>query len=257
MNQQPISKRYFSRDGLLEVHSIFYTIQGEGPFAGTPAVFVRLAGCNLQCPGCDTEYTPNHTPNTFCPLLVLNEIQVAFNGRGGYRPLVVITGGEPFRQNILPLVQLLTSTGMYFVQVESNGTLPPGNDVTELAFNQDTSYRKGVYVVVSPKTPKIHPFWERAACGFKYVLDHKSMACDGLPVEVLNNKVPTKVYRQKPPALRPIYLQPMDHGAGLLVRVGPNQLREENSLSLEAVKQSCLRYGYILQLQIHKIIGVA
>ena len=55
-NSQPIEKR--SRDAdVLEVHSIFYTLQGEGPFCGSPAIFIRLAGCNLQCPGCDTDYT--------------------------------------------------------------------------------------------------------------------------------------------------------------------------------------------------------
>ena len=42
------------RDRHLDVHSIFHTIQGEGPYCGHPAVFIRLAGCNLQCPGCDT-----------------------------------------------------------------------------------------------------------------------------------------------------------------------------------------------------------
>ena len=57
MNQQAPEKQQLRGDGLLAVHSIFYTIQGEGPFAGETAVFVRLAGCNLQCPLCDTDYT--------------------------------------------------------------------------------------------------------------------------------------------------------------------------------------------------------
>ena len=55
INKQPIEKREPSYEGTLQVHSIFKTIQGEGPFCGTPCVFVRLAGCNLQCPACDTD----------------------------------------------------------------------------------------------------------------------------------------------------------------------------------------------------------
>ena len=61
-NQQLADKPVLNETGLsLQVNSIFYTIQGEGPFAGRPAIFIRLAGCNLQCPGCDTEYTKRQT----------------------------------------------------------------------------------------------------------------------------------------------------------------------------------------------------
>lgn len=52
LNTQPPEKRVDRIDGKVEVHSAFATIQGEGPFAGRPAIFLRLAGCNLQCPGC-------------------------------------------------------------------------------------------------------------------------------------------------------------------------------------------------------------
>ena len=47
---------------MLDVHSIFYTVQGEGPFSGMPAVFVRLAGCNLQCPNCFGVATKSRIP---------------------------------------------------------------------------------------------------------------------------------------------------------------------------------------------------
>ena len=42
----------------MRVNEIFYSIQGEGRYTGTPAVFIRLAGCNLRCDFCDTEHQP-------------------------------------------------------------------------------------------------------------------------------------------------------------------------------------------------------
>ena len=40
----------------MKINDIFYTIQGEGSFAGTPAIFIRLSDCNLACKFCDTEF---------------------------------------------------------------------------------------------------------------------------------------------------------------------------------------------------------
>ena len=120
LNTQPIEKKVHREDGIVEVHSIFYTIQGEGPFCGTPSVFVRLAGCNPQCPWCDTEYSSSRMEMT--PFEVVVQAKVRFRlPKGG---LVVITGGEPFRQNLSYLLRALTEHG-YYVQIETNGTLPP------------------------------------------------------------------------------------------------------------------------------------
>ncbi len=234
MNNQPIEKRSHRLDGLLEVHSIFHTIQGEGPFCGTPAVFVRLAGCNLQCPGCDTDYTSNRT--ACAPFHVLNEVQ-RYMARG----LVVITGGEPFRQDITRLLNVLTDAGFY-VQIETNGTLEP----VEYPYSTMPDIRTGVYVVCSPKAGKVHPRINDVACCFKYVIAHDSIyEDDGLPLRALEHRASPYVARPPKNWARPIYLQPMD-----------SEGEELNRLNLQAAIDSCMKFGYILQLQIHKIINM-
>ncbi|HEY6020017.1 MAG TPA: 7-carboxy-7-deazaguanine synthase QueE, partial [Candidatus Paceibacterota bacterium] len=54
--QNPVSPIRHDKESFL-VKDIFYTIQGEGPYAGRPAVFVRLGGCNLRCAFCDTDFS--------------------------------------------------------------------------------------------------------------------------------------------------------------------------------------------------------
>ncbi|MDE5912790.1 MAG: 7-carboxy-7-deazaguanine synthase QueE, partial [Muribaculaceae bacterium] len=73
----------------MRVNEIFYSIQGEGAWTGTPMVFVRFSGCNRACDFCDT----NHTPFT-----EMTEAEIAMAvGRWPARH-VVITGGEPALQ---------------------------------------------------------------------------------------------------------------------------------------------------------------
>ena len=233
MNLQPIEKLEF--DTLLQVHSIFNTIQGEGPFCGTPAVFIRLAGCNLQCPGCDTDYTSKRT--RYSSDQIVEEVN-SYSASG----LVVITGGEPFRQNITKLIGLLTAFG-YYVQIETNGTYPPSRDVM---WTINTDFRIGAYIVCSPKTGHINPSTLQFSCCLKYVIDANSVnLLDGLPIKALGHSVRKHVARPPVKWGRPIYVQPMDGGN-----------EDSNKANLQKAIEVCMRHGYILQLQIHKIIGM-
>jgi len=239
LNKQPIEKLSKRTDGLLEVHSIFYTIQGEGPFCGTPCVFVRLTGCNLQCPWCDTEYTS--VRNTMTPNEILAEVKYLWNKDKWRKPgLVVITGGEPFRQQLTELLEVLTAE-QHYVQIESNGTLPP----SPFEYNINIGRREGAFIVCSPKAGRVNPALASNACCFKYVLSHDSMGPDGLPLQALGHTANPCVARPPADWERPVYLQPMD-----------GQDEVENRLNVQAVRESCMRNGYILQLQIHKLIGV-
>lgn len=235
MNTQPIEKASTRNDGMLEVHSIFYTIQGEGPFSGTPAVFIRLAGCNLDCPQCDTDYTSTRD------LLTAKQITEIVVGFGGVK-LIVITGGEPFRQQIGNLVNRLLLLD-FFVQIESNGTLPPSPDVL---WTQNVGLRKGAYIVCSPKTGKVNKLLEEVACCFKYVVNADSIHYDGLPNHVLGHGASPRVARPSAESFKKlIYLQPAD--------VKDETYNQEN---IQAAIRSCMKNGYVLQLQVHKLLGM-
>jgi organic radical activating enzyme len=109
---------------------IFYSIQGEGPAMGRSATFVRLAGCNLRCQGCDTgERTIQE--------LSVKEVMKSIPSR-----MVVITGGEPTLQmeQLSELISLLHRQGNE-IHIETNGTNPIPEETLE----------KIRYAVVSPK----------------------------------------------------------------------------------------------------------
>lgn len=229
LNTQPIEKADHAADHSLDVHSVFYTIQGEGPLTGHPAIFVRLAGCNLQCPQCDTEYTAKR--QRMSPEALLQEVQRKHPGPR----LVVITGGEPFRQAIGLFTQLLEDAD-YQIQIETNGTLPP-----------PAGLAASTWVVVSPKAGKVHADTAAIAVAWKYVMNADSYDPeDGLPIRALDHSVGNRVAR--PPEDFPvgaIYIQPADR-----------QDVDQNGRNLRAVQKSCMRHGYTLQLQLHKILGV-
>lgn len=234
MNNQPPLKFVETSNSVIDVHSIFNTIQGEGPFSGKASVFVRLHGCNLQCPGCDTEYTASKTTMTVEDLFKLVR-QKAFSN-GVPIPLVVITGGEPFRQSTtIELANMLSRYG-FIVQIETNGTLPC------------TGLDESVHVVISPKTGTIaRSLREHKLTYYKYVIDHTSMASDGLPILALAHSAHPHVAR--PGKNRPIYIQPMDPGES-------EKGDEHYVMNVKACVKSALEHGYTLQLQIHKIVGV-
>lgn len=97
----------------MKVNEIFYSLQGEGCFTGTPAVFVRLSGCNARCAFCDT----NHQNGTEMSEEEIVQAIAVYPTRH-----VVITGGEPVLQLTPHLTALLHSKG-YFIQIETNGSV--------------------------------------------------------------------------------------------------------------------------------------
>lgn len=192
----------------LSVHSIFRTVQGEGPFAGCPAIFVRLAGCNLQCPLCDTEYTEGAEETTpFAILEQVGKLDPLPRRVDAFR-LVVITGGEPFRQNIATLCTWLSDAG-YHVQIETNGALP----IQDKARYDLMMAVGALTVVVSPKGATVHSDIEKVANCYKYVITAGDVNSDGLPNRALDNPLPKRQpYVARPPKgySGTVYVQPAD-----------------------------------------------
>ena len=117
------------------IKSIWRTLQGEGFFAGRPAVFVRMVGCNMwsgyeddrsrdagrhgaDCPlWCDTDFTKEGSSKLSAEDLARHMLRV-----GGDIRFCVLTGGEPFLQADAELIRQLHEAG-FQVAVETNGTV--------------------------------------------------------------------------------------------------------------------------------------
>lgn len=234
INNQPPEAWAKGSGNELDFHSLFYTLQGEGPHTGVPSIFIRLAGCNLQCPHCDTEYTEGRTT------MPVDDIVAQVDALQLVHPvkLVVLTGGEPTRQPIAPLVRAIAKELFIKVQIESNGVLPLPYDVLEMVDQELVDY------VVSPKTSRIHDT-TKFATAFKYVIDHASINLgDGLPLQALGHKAAPHIAR--PPtgySTRRVYVNPMDV-----------QDPDLNHLNLMACRDSALRFGYTCGVQLHKLL---
>ena len=209
----------------LWVKNIWVSIQGEGPFAGRVATFIRLAGCNLACPLCDTDYTKDTRSMSVKKILeVVEEISKS--------RLIVLTGGEPFRQDIRCLVDSLLFE-VYEVQIETNGTI-----YRDLAFG----HRK-LSIICSPKTPKINKRLRQHITAFKYVVQSGAVDERGLPKHTMGFSTP--VWKPDKDDKRQIYLIPLDEGD-----------QAANERNVKQAVESCLEHDYRLCLQQQKIIGV-
>ncbi len=240
MNSQKPEARAKGDGTTLDLHSMFYTLQGEGPFAGQRSVFVRLAGCNLQCPGCDTEYTEGRHLVPVKDLIVqIEDLIIKTLGDVPSDFLIVITGGEPLRQAIGGFVEHLIYDG-YKVQIESNGVFEPDEMLSRLLRHKVAD----LHLVVSPKTKRINELTASYATCFKYVLDHRSInPDDGLPIKALEHPASTGVAR--PEKGKPVYVNPYDVKDPV-----------ENRKNLLAASDSALRFGYICGTQLHKLLGL-
>ncbi len=141
---------------------MFYSLQGEGPYAGTPAVFARMTGCNLRCPWCDTSYAWSRGTE-----MTPKELAEAIAREARRAQLIVLTGGEPLLQADC-LAEALLELGRMGVRlpigIETNGTLPPG-PLANLLDHAVVSPKLGnsdYGGTGRPEATRVHPWWLRA-----------------------------------------------------------------------------------------------
>lgn len=209
---------------MYSVKEIFYTLQGEGAQAGTPALFLRFSGCNLWsgreedradavCKFCDTDFvgTDGTGGGKFeTPAALASSLRAALPAGAKSPGLVVCTGGEPLLQLDAPLVEALHKSG-FRIAIETNGTrnAPPGID----------------WICVSPKA------------GAPLVLDH------GDELKLVFPQPDAEPRRFEALRFDHFFLQPMD---------GPE--RERNT---RLAVDYCLAHPrWRLSLQTHKVIGI-
>jgi organic radical activating enzyme len=260
------------QDELL-VHSIFYTIQGEGPFAGRACVFLRLGGCNLGGkdvlgPGCEFCDTSFHVANSKWTNIEdlrdsLDELALKHNMT---QALLIVTGGEPLLQykalgNMLDVMMLRG----WEVQMESNGTLFSHLGYDEHAKGFHDNVWNSVHFVISPKAlgkPKrvtINPTW-RAANTLKFLVcaDPQSPYYD-LPEEWERHLGEWTLDKYEPN----LYISPIaeyvkePHPADSLI-TGDTFDREATARNYARAAELIMKHGGIfkLSLQTHLFIGV-
>lgn len=104
-----------ARGTSLPLMEMFYTLQGEGAYTGTPAFFIRLAGCDVGCVWCDVKESWDADLH---PVRTISDIVDQAKESGA--PIAVITGGEPAMYNLDPLTRALNEEGIR-THVETSG----------------------------------------------------------------------------------------------------------------------------------------
>lgn len=105
----------------LPVVETFHSLQGEGAHAGRSAFFLRLGGCAVGCPWCDTKHSWPVEAHPRRPLAEL-AAEAAAAGREG-AGFVVVTGGEPLHHDLGPLCAALEDAGLP-LHLETSGVDP-------------------------------------------------------------------------------------------------------------------------------------
>jgi 7-carboxy-7-deazaguanine synthase len=160
-----------------KINEIFYSLQGEGFWVGTPCIFIRFSGCNLNCSFCDTKHKEYKKYNI---IDIFNEIQ-KYKCKN-----IVLTGGEPFLQ-IDELLLTYFKDLDYYIMVESNGTIIKSNivysSINWLTISPKKKYKEKnivkaneLKVIYSEQNQELTKLYDQTSLNCKLYLQ----PCDGL-----------------------------------------------------------------------------
>lgn len=288
-----IGKKFFkdAPQGSLFVTSMFFTLQGEGPYAGMPALFIRLAKCNLDCSFCDTFFDDGEWM-TFEQIedKIQETIKNHWKDKGQEVPdwaidrsrirdpypypniVLVMTGGEPLLQENISDFMQYQQSWFKAVQVESNG-IP------------DTVVPSGVTLVCSPKC------MEKEGKAVKYYSPSKTILDRADCLKFVMSSDPTSPYSEVPQWAhdwkaktgKDIYCSPMNiyntfpqkikllrAEKGVITMAERSTVDEvisfwepglldlaANQANHEYTGRYCLDHGFKLNLQQHLYVGMA
>lgn len=157
---------------------IFHSIQGEGVNIGKPAVFLRLALCNLACTWCDTKYTWDWQQYAQQEQILEIQAEEAWQQILRYNcAYLVVTGGEPMLQQkqLIPLLHYLKNEEFY-IEIETNGTIVPDHELVSLVDHWSVSpkLQNSGNPLISREIPEAYRFFvETASTHFKYVIQNQ------------------------------------------------------------------------------------
>ncbi len=278
-----VGRKFFADapEGHLYVTSIFYTLQGEGPFAGKPAVFLRLGKCNLACDFCDTyfdhgEYMSFAAIHRRCIDVIEERFKAeglptpgwayAPNGYGYSGCILVITGGEPTLQPNLAAFIRQQYPLWEDIQLETNGT-----QEVQAPTHQFT-------MVCSPKVingeyRRLAPAVKAQVIAWKFVLSaDPASPYHQLPSWVFEVATPSSiyvspmnVYLDQPKEMKIAVMRDgvpsLEMRSTVLEKVSfwePGILDlEANRANHEYAAQYCMLYGTRLNLQTHLYASIA
>lgn len=287
-----IGKKFFkdAPEDSLFVTSMFFTLQGEGPYAGLPALFIRLTKCNLTCNFCDTFFDDGEWL-TFRELnqKMADTVREYWTKQGKEVPqwimpttepysehkinaVLVMTGGEPLLQDNISKFMKQQLAVFKAVQVESNGL--PNTEVPE-----------GVTLVCSPKCMEKDGVAVKYYAPSKTILDRADCLKFVMSADTTSpyNEVPEWAHEWKRQTGKEIYCSPMNiyntfpqkikllrAEKGTITMAERSTVDEvisfwepglldlaANQANHEYTARYCMDYGFKLNLQMHLYASLA